>query len=366
MSLVSTTNMWNMAVETFIYMALVFYFMGVDLGDIISKKKVDLNSLKSKTIAVDAHNTLYQFLASIRMPDGTPLRGPDGEPTSHLEGLLTRTGRLVAEGIKPVFVFDGKPSKEKSETLKERRKRRSKAKQEYEEALEKGDIEEAAVKARQSIRLTGRMIKESKELLDHLGLPYVEGRAEGEAQASYINGKGDVDAVGSQDYDTLLFGAPTLIRNIAITGKRKLPRQNRTITVSPEEIDLQETLDMLGITREQLIDVAILMGTDFNPGVYGIGPKKGLKLIKEHGSIEKVLKQKDIDPGDYERTREIFLEPELNKEYQIQWGKLDVKGTVNFLCKGFNFNEKRVRKALENYSRFHEKYLQQTTIDSWF
>lgn len=340
--------------------------MGVDLGDIVVKRSIDLKDLENKVVAIDAYNTLYQFLASIRMADGTPLVGPDGEPTSHLEGLLTRTGRLLASGIKPIYVFDGKPIDMKADTITQRIERRKKAEEEYLEALKRGDLVEAAIKARQSTRLTARMVEEAKTLLEHLGIPYVVAKSEGEAQASYIVMKGDAYAVGSQDYDTLLFGTPRLIRNLAITGKRRLPRQNRTITVRPEIIDLSETLKHLGITRKQLIDIAILVGTDFNEGIKGIGPKKGLKYIKEKGNLENFMAEKGIVIDYYEKVRKIFLEPEINEDYVIEWRPVDDEATIEYLCKNFNFNPERVKSALENYHKFQNRYMKQSTIDAWF
>ncbi|MEM4441430.1 MAG: flap endonuclease-1, partial [Ignisphaera sp.] len=252
--------------------------MGVNLKDIIPsscRQEVDdLKALAQRVIALDAYNALYQFLAAIRQPDGTPLMDSKGNVTSHLSGLFYRTINLMEYGIKPIYVFDGKPPELKREELERRRTRKEKALEMAVKAYSEGLKKEAAKYAVQALYLTEPMVRNAKKLLEAMGVPYVEAIGEGEAQAAYIAKKGLAWGTGSQDYDSLLFGAPRLVRNLTITGKRKLPGKDIYVEIKVEVIELDKLLKALSITREQLIDVAILIGTDYNPdGVEGIGPK---------------------------------------------------------------------------------------------
>jgi len=250
--------------------------MGVQLGDLVAKHEIDYDALKSRTIALDAYNTLYQFLAAIRQPDGTPLMDRQGRITSHLSGLFYRTIRMVEKGVRPVYVFDGKPPELKEKTLEKRKEVREKARERWEKALAEGNVEEARKYGQASTRLTAEMVVDAKELLDAMGIPYVQAPSEGEAQAAYMAAKGDVWASGSQDYDSLLFGAPRLVRNLAIEGRRKLPGKDVYVPIHPELIVLGDVLEQLGIDRRKLIWIGILIGTDFNEKVPGVGPKRAL------------------------------------------------------------------------------------------
>jgi flap endonuclease-1 len=338
--------------------------MGVNISDIVPKTKRNLTHFKGKWVAIDAYNTLYQFLSIIRQPDGTPLKDTQGRTTSHLAGLLYRTTNLMETGVKPVFVFDGKPHELKSPTLEGRRYIKEKAREEWKLALEVGDLERARTKAQQTSVLTSEMVDSSKELLGYLGVPCVQSPRDGEAQASYMATKGHVWAAASQDFDSLLFGAPTLIRNLTITGKRKLPRRREYVNVEPEEVTLMETLNTLEISREQLVDLAILVGTDFNEGIKGIGPKKALKLIKQHENLEKVMEEKGFTIENFKEVRDIFLRPEVTDEYEISQHKIDVNGVVKLLVDNYDFTEGRVKSALEKVEikRIGEA---QKKLDDW-
>ena len=201
--------------------------MGVKLRDLTLRHQIELSDLSGKIIAVDAFNFLFQFLASIRQADGKPLMDSKGNVTSHLSGLLYRTINLLEAGIKPIFVFDGSAPTEKAAVQEAREVIREEARAKFAAALEKGELEEARKFAQQTSRLTREMVTESKELLAAMGLPWVQAMAEGEAQASFMANKGDVWAVASQDYDTLLFAAPRLtcsIPKLRIAATWSLPR----------------------------------------------------------------------------------------------------------------------------------------------
>lgn len=339
--------------------------MGVNLSGIIQSEPRKLGDFSGWIVAIDAYNALYQFLSIIRQPDGTPLLDRMGRITSHLSGILYRTTNLIENGIKPVYVFDGKPDELKNNTIAQRKAVKEKAMKEYEEAIEKGDMETARIKAQQTSRLTWDMVDETKKLLGLMGIPYVQAPSEGEAQASYMNSKGHVNATASQDYDSLLFGAPFLIRNLTITGRRKLPRKRIYVNIDPEIIDLDKNMKVLNISRKQLVDLAILVGTDFNPGIKGIGAKKALKLIHQYGTIENIIRAKGYEIPNYERIREIFLNPEVTDDYELRWRNPDVEGIKAYLCGKRDFSESRVASALNRLLEARKK-AGQKTLDQWF
>ncbi|MBS7639889.1 MAG: flap endonuclease-1 [Candidatus Bathyarchaeia archaeon] len=343
--------------------------MGVDLGDLVPRTPTDLSSLSGKIVAIDAYNALYQFLAIIRQPDGTPLMDHTGKVTSHLSGLFYRTCNLLELGIRPVYVFDGMPPALKEAEIKRRMKVKEEAIKKYEAALREGRIEEARMYAQMTSHLKDYMSEDAKRLLTLMGVPWVQAPSEGEAQAAHLVKKGDANFCASQDYDSLLFGAPYLLRNLTISGKRKLPRKDVYVEVVPEIIELKRVLKELGITYEQLIDIGILVGTDFNPdGVKGIGPKSALKIIKTYGSLERALPAiKDAEfPVDPAKIREIFLRPNVTDNYSISWKEPNVEGVVDFLCGEKDFSEDRVRKALEKAIEGMRRARGKRTLEAWF
>ncbi len=338
--------------------------MGVDLGDLFEKKEIELSELKGKIIAIDAYNTLYQFLSIIRQRDGTPLIDSRGEITSHLSGFLYRTTNLVEADIKPVFVFDGAPPAFKNTTIEERKKIRTDAKEKWDEAKAKGDEEEAFKHAQASSRIGGNMIEDAKLLLGFMGLPVVQAPSEGEAQAAFMVRNKDAYAAGSQDYDALLFGAPIVVRNLAVSGKRKLPGKSVYVDVKPEVIELEKGLELLGISREQLVDIALLVGTDYNEGIKGIGPKKALKLVKKHGNIEGALGELSTEIKNLSEIKALFVAPDVTPDYELRWKKPDSAAIIKFLCEGHDFSQERVSKAVERLLLASDEG--QQTLDKWF
>lgn len=333
--------------------------MGVAIRDIIAEYKTPVTWEALPGIAaIDANNALYQFLTIIRQPDGTPLMDSRGRVTSHLSGILFRMASFMEKGIKPVFIFDGKPTALKQATIDERRKVRDEAGEKWREALERGDEVEAYKQARSATRVDDQIISTSKELLRLMGIPVVQAPGEGEAQASHIVAKGDARYVVSQDYDTLLFGAPTLVRNLTVSGKRKI--RGRQITVSPERIILADTLAGLHLTREQLIEIGILVGTDFNPGVQGVGAKTGLKIVQKGEFAAKLEeKQPEFDPGP---VMDFFLNPPVTDDYSLAAGHPDPEGIRKMLCDGYDFSAERVDRAMEGFT----VKAGQKTLESWF
>ncbi len=330
------------------------------------KCTIRLEDLAGRTLAVDANNFLYQFLALIRTPEGIPLKAPDGTVTSHLAGLLYRTTRLVSEyGLGLTFVFDGKPSEYKQREIEKRRQLREKATKEWHEALDAGDYAKAFSKAVMSSRLTRPLIQDAKTLLTLLGLPYVQAPSEAEAQAAYMAREGDVWASSSRDYDSLLFGTPRLVRYLTISGREYLPSKMTSRLLRPEIITLDEFLSGIAITREQLVDLAILIGTDFNEGIRGIGPKTALRLVREHGRIDDLPDEimKKV-PGHYGDVRMLFLEPNVTSEYTTSYGPLKEDELYDFLCGQKGFSKARVRSAVERL-RVSRGRMEQSDLKRW-
>jgi flap endonuclease-1 len=276
--------------------------MGVNISDIIPKKEIKISDLKGKTIAVDAFNTLYQFLTTIRQPDGTPLMDSKGNITSHLSGLFYRNLNLMQEGIRPVYVFDGKPPEMKLAEITRRKEAKVQARQKYEEAKQKENLKDMRKYSARDVRITQEIIEESKSLLLAMGIPVIQAIGEGEAEASYLARQRKVSASASQDFDSILYGTPTLIRNLTLSRRRKTP-SGLYVEVNPEMIELSTVLNKLNISLDQLICLAILVGTDYNPGgVKGLGQKRALEIVSK-----------------FENPVEIFAAVKKNEKYELDF-----------------------------------------------
>jgi len=342
--------------------------LGVNLRVLIPKTKIDFKNLSGKIVAIDAYNSLYQFLSSIRQPDGTPLKNRSGLITSHLTGLLYRTVNLVENGVKVVYVFDGKSPDLKDVEVNRRKAVKEKALVKYKQAKQDGDLKLARRYAQMTSKLKTYMVDDSKRLLTELGIPWIQAPSEGEAQAAYMTQKGTADYCGSQDYDSLLFGATYLVRNVTVSRRRRIPKRNTYVEVFPEVMKLDAVLKELQINREQLVDLAILMGTDFNPGVKGVGPKTALKLIKKHGCIEEVIPTLENPEcvADYKEIQDVFLNPDVTDDYHLKWNAPNAKGVVEFLCRDRDFSEDRVRNAVNKMALSLKESKSKTTLESWF
>ena len=328
--------------------------MGVVLTPIVQPSQLTLADLRQRSLAIDGNGELYQFLALLRLRDGTPLADARGRVTSHLSGLFFRTTRLLAEhAVSLVFVFDGAPPALKAEEIARRRAVKATFERERAEALARGDTEAAYAKATMTSRLTREMVEEARELLRLLGIPTVQAPSEGEAQAAHMARTGRVWAAASKDYDTLLFGAPRLLRFLTISGKEFLPSRGTFRPLTPELLTLDDELSRWGITRQGLIDLAILVGTDFNEGVHGIGPKKALALVQRHGSIEEMPEEIRVAAGDVAVVRQLYLEPDVTDDYAIEPGEPDRDGVMRFLCDERQFSGTRVADALDR--AFHRR-----------
>ncbi|MEK6973298.1 MAG: flap endonuclease-1 [archaeon] len=341
--------------------------MGINLGDLVKGEEFELESLQGKIVGIDSFNVLYQFLSSIIGYDGSPLRDSSGRITSHLSGLLYRTTNLIEAGIKPAFIFDGKAHKLKQKTQQERRLIREEAEEKMLQAKKEGKMDEAKKYAQRAVRLTSEMIDESKKLVELMGLPVVQAPSEGEAQLAKMCSEGKIYATLSQDYDALLFGSPILLKNVTISGKRKLPGRDVYYEIKPTMIKLENVMKELQIDRKKLIWLGILLGTDFSEKFPNIGPKKAIKLVHGNNSFEDIIKETKFEPEfDYKEIEEIFMNPMYTEDYNLEFKEPDENGIMQFLCKERAFSEERVKKVIEKISEKAKERGKQASISSWF
>jgi flap endonuclease-1 len=340
--------------------------MGLNLKELVVREKTKLESFSSKIIAIDAYNAIYQFLASIRGPDGLQLSDSQGRITSHLSGLLYRNINFLSLGIKPVYVFDGKPPSLKTAEIERRKQIKKDATVKYEKAIASGNLEDARKFAQQTTSMKDGMVIESKHLLSKFGIPFIDAPSEGEATAANLTITGQAYASASQDFDSILCGTKRLIRNFTNSGRRKIPNRNTYVEIEPELIETQKVLISLEISREQLVDVGILIGTDFNPkGFERIGPKTALKMIKQYSRLEDIPQiQEQLQEIEYEKIRNVFLQPKVADVKEIIFGEIDYEGITNYLVKEKSFSEDRVQSSLNRLKKALEKKSQ--NLDQWF
>ena len=345
--------------------------MGLNIREIVSRKELEISELKGKTICVDAFNVLYQFLSTIRQADGTPLQDSKGEITSHLSGIFYRNLSLLKEGVNLVYVFDGEPPALKGKIHEKRGEARESAKEKYETARDEENFEVMKRYSSQLIRLDDKVIEESKELLEALGICVIQAPSEGESEASYLAREKGFYGVVSQDYDSLIFGTPILIRNLTVSRKKKTSLGY--VEIKPEKIVLNELLKELEIDLDQLISLAILVGTDYNPkGIPRIGQKKALKIVREFDSPEKIFEsvQEKIDELSEEDKfdwRVIFslLRAPKTKDFDIEFPTINFEKIKEILVERHGFSEERVDLQLEKMSKFKISK-NQKSLNKWF
>ena len=313
--------------------------MGLPLKDLVVAQELPWDALAGRTLAVDGYNAVYQFLATLRQRDGQLFCDAEGRVTSHLMGVFYRTTSLLREGVLPIWVFDGKPPERKTGTIRQRIEAKERAEGEWQQALAAGDLETARKKAAQTSRLTRPMVEELRQLLGALGVPSIQAPSEGEAQAATMAARGTVWATASEDYDTLLFGSPKLVRGLAARGRGGT-------SPGAQLIDRAEVLSSLGISDEELILLGVVIGTDFNDGVRGYGPKKALKLVQEHLGFRATLERVGLNPGEMEEVMEIFRHPEAVEVTAPAFGPVDEVEVRRLLVEEHGFSEERVRSAI--------------------
>ena len=333
--------------------------MGLQIGDIVSRREISFSELKGKVVAVDAFNALYQFLSSIRQPDGTPLMDSKGRVTSHLSGLFYRNVALLSEGIKLIYVFDGEYHSLKGKTHEIRGDAKEAAREKYEHAKEEEDVEAMGKYARGFAKLNEEMIAESKELLSAMGIAIVQAPGEGEMQCAELVKSGEAFAVGSQDYDALAVGGKRLIQNLTLSRKRKTP--SGFVYIAPEMIEYEKVLNELVIDGDQLICLALLVGTDFNPGgVKGIGPKKALALVRQLRYPVRIFAEiEERLDFNWQEVFEIFKKPNVIRE-KVEFPKLNEVVIREILVERHDFSAERIENQLEKLRDVKRQSAQRT------
>ncbi len=343
--------------------------MGTKLKELVVKNEISIEDLQGKILVVDSFNILYQFLSSIRQMDGSLLTDSKGNVTSHLVGLFSRSAKLMSQNIKLAFVFDGEVPELKAKEIARRAHLKEEAFKEYKIAKEREDVEDMKKWAARATKLTDNMIEEAKELIAAMGMPVIQAPSEGEAQAAHIVKKGEAYAEVSQDYDCLVFGVPRLIQNLTISERRKRPGKLGYEIVRPEMIELDETLKNLGINQDQLIALAMLVGTDFNPGgIKGIGPKNALKLVKKHdGRLDALFKEVEWEKHfdfDWKEVFNLLKHMPVTDKYEMKWHAPDREKIIKLLVDKHEFNLERVEKSISEMIRKKETK-QQAGLGKW-
>ena len=330
--------------------------MGVQISEIIPRKEIEISDLKGKIVAIDAFNTLYQFLTTIRQPDGTALMNSEGRITSHLSGLFYRNINLLQDGVKPVYVFDGKSPELKQVEIERRKEVKRIAEQKYEEAKSRKDVEEMRKYGGRFVKITEEIIRESKELLIAMGIPVIQSPGEGEAEAATLARVKKAWAAASQDYDALLYGTPYLVRNLTSSRRRKTSA-GIYVDIKVELIEFQDVLNKLQIDKDQLICLAILVGTDYNPGgVRGLGQKRALEIVQRYKypvEIFRQVKEKFDFVFDWQEIFKQFHEYESSYMEDIEFKRVD-EAKVKEILLSNSFSENRIDSGLQKLEKIEE------------
>jgi len=321
-----------------------------DLRDLATIEEVPWDDLDPGVVAVDAHNWLYRYLTTtVRFTNESVYTTASGDEVANLIGIVQGLPKFFEHDLTPVFVFDGGPSELKADEIAQRREQREQLEDRLEDAREEGDAAEVARLDSATQRLTDVIQETSRGLLSLLDVPVVEAPAEGEAQAAHMAARGDVDYVGTEDYDALLFGAPVTLRQLTSKG-------------NPERMDLQRTLADLDLTREQLVDVAILCGTDFNDGVRGYGPKTALSAVREHGDLWGVMEGEDVVVENADLVRQLFFDPDVSDDYAFDTTiSPDVDAAQAYVTDEWEVPADEVARGFERI----RDGLTQTGLDDW-
>ncbi|KAL3538369.1 hypothetical protein ACH5RR_001735 [Cinchona calisaya] len=328
-------------------------------------KEQKFESFFGRKIAIDASMSIYQFLIVVGRSGTEMLTNEAGEVTSHLQGMFSRTIRLLEAGIKPVYVFDGKPPELKKQELAKRFSKREDATEDLDEAKETGTKEEIEKFSKRTVKVTRQHNEDCRKLLRLMGVPVIEAPSEAEAQCAVLCKSGKVYAVASEDMDSLTFGAPKFLRHLMDPSSKKIPVM---------EFEVSKVLEELNFTMDQFIDLCILCGCDYCDSIRGIGSQTALKLIRQHGSIEGVIdninRERYQIPDDwpYQDARRLFKEPEVvtdENQLDFKWTAPDEEGLINFLVKENGFNIDRVTKSVEKIKAAKNKS-SQGRLESFF
>lgn len=313
-------------------------------------KENEIKNFFGRKVAIDASMSLYQFLIAVRQDGGAMMTSEDGSTTSHLMGMFYRTIRMVENGIKPVYVFDGKPPTMKAGELEKRKEKRDEAQAALEKAKEDGNMEEVDKQNRRLVKVTTEHVNDVKILLKHMGIPFVSAPCEAEAQCAELVKGGKVFAAGTEDMDALTFGTTVLLRHLTFSEARKMPIK---------EFHLNSVLEGFELSQVQFVDLCILLGCDYVDKIKGIGPKKAIELVKKHKNIETILdnidKSKYPPPENwlYTEARRLFTAPDVTPatEVDLKWEKPDEEGLVAYMCGEKGFAEERIRNGIKKLDK---------------
>jgi flap endonuclease-1 len=321
-----------------------------DLRDLAVIEDVTFEAVSGSVVAVDAHNWLYRYLTTtVKWTSSDVYTTADGTEVANLVGVVQGLPKFFEHDITPVFVFDGAVTDLKDDEVQSRREQREKYEAQLETAREEGDEVAVARLDSRTQRLTDTIVETTRELLDLLDVPVVDAPAEGEAQAAVMARRGQVDYAGTEDYDALLFGSPLTLRQLTSSG-------------DPELMDLDATLDRHDLTWEQLVDVAILCGTDFNEGISGVGPKTAVKLLHEHGDLWTVFEAEGYHVDNADRIRNLFLDPAVVDDPEFDTDvDPDVDAAREYVTGTWAVDESEVERGFERI----ESALVQTGLDDW-
>jgi len=309
-------------------------------------KENEIKNYFGRKVAIDASMSLYQFLIAVRQEGGAQLTSEDGETTSHIMGFFYRTIRMVDNGIKPVYVFDGKPPTMKAGELEKRKEKRDQAQAALDKAKEDDNVEEIDKQSRRLVKVSKEHVEDAKRLLKLMGIPFVEAPCEAEAQCAELVKGGKVYAAGTEDMDSLTFGTNILLRHLTFSEARKMPIK---------EFYLNKVLEGFEMNQDEFIDLCILLGCDYVDKIKGIGPKKAIELVKKYKNIETILENLDktkYPPPEnwmFQEARRLFKEPEVTpaSEVDLKWEKPDEEELVKFMCGEKGFQEERIRNGLK-------------------
>ncbi|MFB6133452.1 MAG: flap endonuclease-1 [Halanaeroarchaeum sp.] len=308
-----------------------------DLRQLAVVEEVDFDALDGTVVAVDAHNWLYRYLTiTVKFTNESVYTTEAGEEVANLIGVVQGLPKFFEHDLTPVFVFDGTVTSLKEEEIEERREAKAEAEAKMAAAKAAGDDVEASRYESRTQRLTDTIQETTRELLELLDVPIVEAPHEGEAQTAYMaRVDEDVDYAGTEDYDSLLLGAPMTLRKLTTRG-------------NPELMDFERTLERHDLTWEQLVDVGILIGTDFNEGLSGYGPKTALNAIREHDDLWGVLEAESATIEDADTIRELFLDPTVTVEYDLDFETApDIEAARRYVTEEWEIPHEEVARGFD-------------------
>ncbi|WP_302081017.1 flap endonuclease-1 [Salinibaculum rarum] len=321
-----------------------------DLRSLAALEEIPFDELSGSVVAVDAHNWLYRYLTTtVKWTSEDVYTTGDGTEVANLVGVVQGLPKFFEHDLTPVFVFDGAVTELKDDEVQSRREQREKYEDQLEDAREEGDAVAVARLESRTQRLTDTIVDTTRDLLDLLDVPVVDAPAEGEAQAAVMARKGQVDYAGTEDYDALLFGSPRTLRQLTSKG-------------DPELMDFDATLTRHDLTWEQLVDVGILCGTDFNEGISGVGPKTAVSLVTEHGDLWSVFDAEGYTVENADRIRQLFLDPAVVDDPDFDTDlNPDVDAARAFVTDEWEVDADEVARGFERI----EDSLVQTGLDDW-